>query len=191
LAFSNFLSIFAPELRDKETIFDMETNNSMNKSIDNQFNMYMMIGLPGSGKDTFISTYLKDIEVICRDSIREELTDGQILGRKLYLDKEGEDKVTETVYQRINDCCKQRKSFVINQTNINKEKRLEIRDYAINVNIDSRPKVIYIEIKTDSFETCIERRNKGIWVDIINKMNDNYQRPTEEEYDEYILNYQK
>jgi predicted kinase len=168
----------------------MKTNNPMNKSIDNQFIMYMMIGLPSSGKDTFISTYLKNIEVICRDSIREELTDGQILGRKLYLDKEGENKVTEIVYQRINDCCKQRKSFVINQTNINKEKRLEIRDYAINVNLDSRPKIIYIQIYTP-IKTCIERRNKGFWVDIINNMNNNYQKPTEEEYDECILNYQK
>lgn len=169
----------------------MRYRKRMNKRINPNYCMYMMVGLPGSGKDTFISTYLKDCTVICRDDIREEVTDGNVLGRKLYLDREGEDKVTQLVNDRIKECCKGKKSFVINQTNIKRIKRLELRDYAIRCGGKTRPKIVYVRIIPPSIEECIKRRDYGIWTDIINNMNDGFEEITGDEYDELITVTQK
>lgn len=147
-------------------------------------NMYVMIGLPGSGKDTYIKKFLKDLPCICRDDIREEVTDGQVLGRKLMLDGQGEKAVTNIVNERIKNCCINKKDFVINQTSLKKKYRLDFKELAFkyaNVN------VIYVYVEAPSIQECINRRGGGKWNDIIKKMWSCFEFPDKSECNKMII----
>lgn len=146
--------------------------------------MYVMIGLPGSGKDTYIEKFLKHLPCICRDDIREEIKDGQVLGRKLMLDGQGEKAVTNIVNERIKNCCLNKTDFVINQTSLKKKYRQEFKDLAnkyANVN------VVYIYVEAPSIQTCIDRRGGGKWVDIINRMWESIEFPDKSECNKLII----
>lgn len=146
--------------------------------------MFVMIGLPGSGKDTYIKKFLPSLPCICRDDIREEITDGQILGRKLMLDNQGEAAVTNMVRERIKNCCLRERNFIINQTSLKKKYRQEFKDIALkygNVN------VVYIYVEAPSIQTCIDRRGGGKWEGIINRMWDSFEFPDNSECDKLIL----
>lgn len=152
-----------------------------NLSKENFF-MFVMIGLPGSGKDTYIKQYLSTLPVICRDDIREKLYDNQILGRKLYLTQEMESKVTDIVNQSIEKFSKEKQSFVINQTSLKKRYR---ESFAQIISKFNKPKVVYIHMDTP-LEECIKRRGGGKWIDIITKMQKDFEYPTSDEYDELV-----
>ena len=147
-------------------------------------NMYVMIGLPGSGKDTYVHKFLKNLPCICRDDIREEIKDGQILGRKLVLDTIGEIAVTNTVNERIKNCCLKKQDFVINQTSLKKKYRTEFKNIAskyANVN------VVYIYVEASSIQECIDRRGGGKWNDIIKRMLNDFEFPDKSECDKLII----
>ena len=147
-------------------------------------NMYLMIGFPGSGKDTYIQKFLKNLPCICRDDIREEIQDGKVLGRKLMLDKQGEAAVTNIVNERIKNCCLNKKDFVVNQTSLKKKYRLEFKDIAskyANVN------VVYVYVEAPSIQECIDRRGGGKWNDIIKRMLSDFEVPDKSECDKLII----
>lgn len=148
------------------------------------FTMYVMIGFPGSGKDTYISKFLRNNPVICRDDIREEIFDGQIQGRKLYLSPKDEELVTSIVNERIKNCCLHKASFVINQTSLKKSYRKQFNDLAYKY---STPRIVYIYIEAPSIEECIKRRGGGKWEGIINKMYQGFDFPERGECDELIV----
>lgn len=150
-------------------------------------NMYVMIGLPGSGKDTYIKKFLKHLPCICRDDIREEITDGQILGRKLYLDKEGETQVTNIVNERIKNCILRGRSFVINQTSLKKDYRDKFKTIVNQLYPKYTVNIIYVYVEAPSVEECITRRGGGKWNDIINNMWNQFEFPDKTECDELII----
>ena len=148
------------------------------------FSMYIMIGVPGSGKDTYIQKFLPNVETICRDDIREEITDGKVLGRKLMLDNVREGVVTDIVNSRIKKCCEEKKSFVINQTNMKKKYREQLKETALKY---GTPSIVYVYIEPPSIETCKERRGHGKWDSIIDNMWKNFEFPDRSECDELVF----
>ena len=79
----------------KNTPINWKTNNIQTL---NQFTVFMMIGIPGSGKDTIIQKYLNGIPTVCRDDIRTEIG---IQGEKPMGNKEQEKKVTQIITQTL------------------------------------------------------------------------------------------
>lgn len=148
------------------------------------FNMYIMIGVPGSGKDTYIKNFLPNIDCICRDDIREEITYGKVEGRKLMLDNSKESVVTDIVNQRIQKCCEKKESFVINQTNVKKKYRTQLKETALKF---GRPNIVYVYIEPPSIEECKERRGHGKWDSIIDRMWNDFDFPDRSECDELIF----
>lgn len=156
--------------------------------IKSNFNMYIMIGVPGSGKDTYIKKFLPNVESISRDDIREELVDGKIYGRKLQLDNTKESIVTDIVNSRIRLCCENKKSFIINQTNMKKKYRTELKEIALKY---GTPNIIYVYVEAPSIEECKRRRGFGKWNSIIDRMWGNFEFPDIGECNELIFYKQK
>lgn len=81
------------------------------------FFVYLMSGLPLSGKDVFIRTHLKGLPVISLDAIREE-----------WKIKPGEDsgKVAAEARSRAKVLLRRKESFVWNATDVTREVRLKL-----------------------------------------------------------------
>ena len=152
------------------------------------YNMYVLIGIPGSGKNTYVDRFLKGIYSISRDDIREEMVDGKIEGRKLVFDKIKEGIVSDIVKQRIKKCCEESKSFIINQTNMKKKYRDQLKETAFKY---GKPNVIYIYIEPPTIEECKRRRGYGKWNSIIDRMWGEFEFPDKNECDELIFYKQK
>ena len=180
-------------------VYDTDWTIKVENPDEEKYRMYVLIGLPGSGKDTYIREALNPdwigdsamtkecikYPVICRDDIREELEDGKVVGRKLCLDASGEATVTQIVNERIEECCKKKQSFIINQTSLKKKYRDEFRRIAFGAS-DEHPKIVYVYIEAPSVDECIRRRNETSnidWTNIVRNMWSNFEFPTPDEYD--------
>lgn len=152
--------------------------------VKSDYNMYVMIGPPGCGKDTYIKKFLPNIDSICRDDIREEITYGNVEGRKLMLDNTKEGIVSDIVNSRIRKCCEQHKSFIINQTNMKKKYRAQLKETALKY---GSPNIIYIYVEAPSIDICKERRGHGKWDSIIDRMWGEFEFPDKSECDEFVF----
>lgn len=135
----------------------------------------MMVGIPGSGKDTIIQKYLEGIPTVCRDDIRTEIG---IQGEKPMGNKEQEKKVTQIFEERMLEYCKQGKSFVINNTNLKKQ----YRNRFLDIIKPYKPVVIYIYVEAPSIVDNFARRAGQIDKDIIRRMASNFDFPYPTEY---------
>ena len=85
----------------------------------NPFNVWIMCGLPGSGKSTYIKKELpKNIEIINQDSIRVELGIMKDDDHKAIGNSEQEKEVIRICLERIDKAIKDRRDFAIDNTNI-------------------------------------------------------------------------
>lgn len=144
--------------------------------IDNNFTVTLMIGVAGSGKDTYIAndSILTKQVILCRDNIRAEIG---IKGEKPFGNKEQENKVTEIFNKRLIECCKNKQSCVINNMNLYRKRRKELIDSIAEYN----PKIQYIVILPPSLNTVIERRHGQIDANIICNMWKSIEYPTSDE----------
>ena len=156
----------------RHTPINWKTNNI---KILNQFTVFMMVGIPGSGKDTIIQKYLEGIPTVCRDDIRTEIG---IQGEKPMGNKEQEKKVTQIFEERMLEYCKQGKSFVINNTNLKKQ----YRNRFLDIIKPYKPVVIYIYVEAPSIVDNFARRAGQIDKDIIRRMASNFDFPYPTEY---------
>jgi predicted kinase len=101
------------------------------------FEVILMSGLPGAGKDTFIRKNFKDIPVISLDSIRSEW------GIKP-TDKSGNGKVIQEAKERARVFLRKKQSFVWNATNITQQMRLQLID--LFVSYKAEVNIVYLEV---------------------------------------------
>lgn len=97
------------------------------------FEVLMMVGLPASGKDTYIKKHFAHLPVISLDQIRIEMkikpTDNQGI-------------VIQQAKERSKEFCRQKRSFVWNATNITKN----MRSTLVNLWLPYNPKISMIFI---------------------------------------------
>lgn len=133
--------------------------------------MYVMVGIPGCGKDTFVKEHFgKSLPILCRDDIRTEIG---IKGEKPMGDKKQESHVTEIFDERMKKYLREGQSFVINNTNVVKKYRNSYIDKAIQWKF----KVVYIYINAPSIEECKNRRKGQMPMDVIDRMWRNFEFP--------------
>ena len=166
----------------KDTDKDEDTEKTPENYKD--FTIYVMVGLPGAGKDTWINNNLPDKKVICRDDIRTRIG---IKGEKPQGDRKQEEQVTEIAKFALEEACKNREDVVINNTNLKKEYRKEY----IRTAVKYGARLVYVYVEAPAFEDNLKRREGTIPQDVIENMLDNFEFPYPIEYDEIIYAVQR
>lgn len=115
----------------------------------------MMIGLPGSGKSTFIEKGIDgDFVVVSRDIIRAELGFCK-LGEKVVLSEDKEKQVTEAEHNKMVNAIRDGKTLVIDNINLKRKYRDAyhrlFKDYNITWN--------YIYVQALDLDVNVERRS--------------------------------
>ena len=130
------------------------------------FNVWIMCGLPGSGKSTYIKEELhKNIEIINQDSIRVELGIMDNVEEKKLGNKKQEKEVSRICLERIDKAIKERKDFAIDNTNI-KAGRVQ-NFYSKLKKVGANVQIIIIDTPK---EICKERRKNDIPEKVIDDM---------------------
>ena len=123
---------------------------------------FLMVGLPGSGKSTWIKNSLPaNIPVISRDIIRHRLGFTKSVDQKAVLSKDKEDTVTEYEMGMIHNYLAQGNDIVIDDSNTGKYRKNMIQFLR-----DNGAEVIGVRMNT-SLDTCIQRRDGQISADVM------------------------
>lgn len=137
---------------------------------DTEFTVYIMCGISGSGKSTFIqyNEILDRLPIVSRDLTREKLgiiTDSNV---KSMGTKKQENEVTKINETIIKQHFKNKQSFVVDDMNIRKEYRNKLISDIRNHN--GKPVIVYIEAK--SFNDVIDRRKDSMSAKVLREMRD-------------------
>lgn len=135
----------------------------------------LLSGLPGVGKDTYISNNYKDTPIISLDNIRAELKISP-------LDDQG--VVVNEAINRAKELLRKKKPFIWNATNISYLNRKKLINIITDYN--AKAKIIYLET---NYKTNIIRNNnrvKAVPVKVINDLIRKYEIPESFEAHEVI-----
>ena len=147
--------------------------------------VYVMIGLPGSGKNTWIeNTFLarskEEYAVISRDDIRAELGFCNE-GDKVVLSGDKEQKVSEVFNQRFVEAIVDGKDVVLNNINLRKSYRDAYKNL-LNANGINYVQWLYVYIEAKDIDTLVERRSM-ISRKVYENMIEKFDFPQPGEYD--------
>jgi predicted kinase len=105
---------------------------------DTQGEVYLMCGIPGAGKDTWIRKNLPNLSVISLDAIRKEL-------KIDFKDEQG--KVIQTALERAKGFLRKKENFVWNATNITRQVRQKLIDLAATYR--AKITIVYLDVNLD------------------------------------------
>ena len=130
--------------------------------------LYIMIGIPASGKDWYIEHHKKDGDVVLSsDAIRAEFGDVN--------DQSQNQLVFSTLYKRMRTALYKQKDVWFNATNVTAKNR----SYAIKCGKQYNAEIIGIMMLTP-LEQCIENeklRERKVGVEVMNKFIDRFENP--------------
>ena len=140
----------------------LQCNHSGNKP-----EFIMLVGLPGSGKSTFVKRY-KEYKVHSSDDIREELT-GDVNRQDI------NNLVFKILHNRVKEDLLNGQSVIYDATNLNRKRR---KAFLQELNKISCWK--YCLLIATPFEVCLERnsqRDRKVPYDVIERMYKNFDIP--------------
>lgn len=148
----------------------------------------IMIGLPGSGKNTWIEKYSSlapDAVHLSRDDIRIEL--GYCKPGEKYLGtKEEEDIVTEVYDKKLNAAIKEKRNVILNNVHLKKK----YREISVNLLRKVGYHIEFVYVEAPTLEDNYSRRDNQINSNIINNMALSFEWPETGEYDSLIISKQ-
>lgn len=150
---------------------------------------YIMIGLPGSGKNTYINknilTIHPDSVQISRDDIRIQL--GYCNENEKYIGNEEEENEVTRVFDEIFDnAILNGKKVILNNTFLKKK----YREPVVTKLINNGYKIIYVYVEAPTLEINYKRRDGEVPQNVINRMALNFEYPEVTEFDEIIFDKQ-
>ena len=119
--------------------------------------VYLLVGLPGSGKSTWSKKYHPNLSIVSRDIIRYKLGYTSGPNEKAMLSNYQENEITKEEYRIIERYLKTGQDFIIDDTNL----RRKYREPLINLLYKFNAYVIGVNFQTP-LEVCIERRKDQI-----------------------------
>lgn len=149
--------------------------------------VFVMIGLPGAGKSTYIEEIvkkdgIKKYDVISRDLVRIKL--GQCKPDEKYLGTpEEEEAVTEEFNRELMAAIKKGSTIFIDNMNT----RRKYRDNYKNLLKGYKIKWVYVYVQAPSLEDNIKRRTGQVPEDSFKTMTARVEWPSASEYDELII----
>ena len=147
-----------------------------------KINVYVMIGLPGAGKDTWIANNLPNThKVVCRDDIRAELGLCNV-GEKIVASYQQENLVSSIFDQKLKEYARAGEDIVINNINLKKKYRMGYKRTLADFDVNW----IYVVVEAPDLDTNKERRKGQIPPEVFDRMVASYEPPTPDEYDEII-----
>lgn len=152
---------------------------------------YLLIGLPGSGKSTWCKKEHPDLPVVSRDIIRSNGFGYEFprfcLGytkspkQKVVLSRDQEEKVTVSEYKLIRRLVKEKRDFIIDDTNIKKEYRLKLVEFLRELGV-----YIVMVFFNTPLNICIQRRKGQIDSLVMRNLGNALEKPSRDEYDKLI-----
>lgn len=124
-----------------------------------EFNVFIMMGLPLSGKDTYINKYFNNIPIISLDSIREEFKISP---------KRSSKKVVTIAKERAKVYLRRKEAFIWNGTNLKRENRRDLCD--LFSNYGGKVIFIYLEVPYKEILERHNRRERVVPFKVIDKM---------------------
>ncbi|MBL7818394.1 MAG: AAA family ATPase [Saprospiraceae bacterium] len=139
--------------------FQSETENYPSMIFDDtSFEVIILAGIAGSGKDSLYKKQFKDYPSVSLDTIRET--------HKIKpTDKDAQGKVVQIAYEQAKEFCRKKQSFVWNSTNLTTELRSKlIRSLSV---YNPYFKIFYVETPLSKIFT---RRQNDIPADVLHRM---------------------
>ena len=134
-------------------------------SVLSKSNVYVMIGIPGAGKSTWIKKNLPpETPIVSRDIIRGELGYSKGADDKVVCKPWQEEKVSEIERERAKSYIAKGKDFVIDDTNLGKQALAFIRSLK-----GSSVNLVGVKISTP-LEECKKRREGQIPGEVLDKL---------------------
>ncbi len=137
---------------------------------EKSFEVILMCGLPGSGKDTYVNSL--NLPVVSLDDIRLEL-------KIKPSDKSGNGKVIQLAKERAKEFLRKKHSFIWNATNVTADRRKQLIE--LFVSYGAQVKIVFIEVP---FQKLMEQNQNRVAVvpgAIMKNMISNYDPPIIEE----------
>lgn len=119
--------------------------------------VYILCGIPGSGKSTWCKTLHPGLPVVSRDILRAEQGYTTDPDHKKICTPDQERRITDIEYSLIEKYCEEGTSFIVDDMNITPF----WRDYLISTLRSYNVYIIGVNFDTP-LETCIERRKGQI-----------------------------
>lgn len=155
--------------------YDLKSKNPVILTNNKSFDVYIMIGLPGAGKDTYIKNNLPNIPVVSRDDIR--LKYYNVKEKTAFNDKR-EKEVNRIEDEMILNLAKEKKSFIINNINLKRK----YRKHYINILNEYKPNIHMIYVQASSFLDNLKRRDGIIKKEVLENMKYVFDFPMADEY---------
>lgn len=146
--------------------------------------VYVLIGLPGAGKNTYVDTHLGGVKMISRDDIRAELGYCKS-GDKVVLSKEQEDEVTKVFNEEVMKYVKAGENICLNNINLKKRYRDSFKTLLQGYPV----KWEYVYIEAPTIEDNIKRR-PTFDPEVLMSMRETLEWPQPDEYDDLIISKQ-
>lgn len=164
-------------------------NKAWKAGIEDIPSVYVLIGLPGAGKNTWIEQFLgekvpEDIVILSRDDIRSELgfcNDGD----KVVLSPDKENEVSAVFNERFVRALNDGKDVILNNVNLKKKYRDDFKRLAGNRLIDWQ----YVYIEAPTIEDNINRR-PTFDPEVLMSMRETLEWPQPDEYDKLLISKQ-
>lgn len=163
---------------------DVKANHPTIVTNSNSFNVYIMVGLPGAGKNTYINTHFSNLPVVSRDEIRLTINNEH---EKTIFNKNLEKIVNNIEDSMITELAESQKSFVINNLNLKRK----YRQHYINILSKYKPNVYIVYVQAPSLSDNIKRREGLISKEVIAQMRYSFDFPLPYEYVGMTYNIQK
>ena len=149
-----------------------------------QKELVVLIGLPGSGKSTYIKKHYKNHIVVSNDIIVDKYAEQHDIDYNAAFKTLGLSKIIQSGKQDFTKAIKSNKSIVLDNTNLTKKIRKEYLDQAKGY----RKIAVIFKVSDKTLQKRLkQRKGKTIPDDVLKKMQAEYEPPTKSEgYDEII-----
>jgi predicted kinase len=144
---------------------------------EESFEVIMMSGLPGTGKDTYLKKYYKSLNIISLDDIRRKNSISPT-------DKSGNGRVVQIAKEKAREFLRKKESFAWNATNTSRQMREQLID--LFTTYGAKIKIIYLEVPFKKLMSQNRNREYAVPDSVLLRLMERLEIPTDSEGHEVL-----